>query len=134
MCSIAARPVLHLVQKIRDESHRFAVTYHRKRREIRDRESNMLAIPGVGPQTRNRLVAHFGSLRGVRRGQPAGACLSGRSPPGDSHLWSLSPGRDCPAPSKSGFVSVAAGFSGYVSVDQQTGWSRVVCCYPTRSE
>ena len=58
-------PVLHLVQKIRDESHRFAVTYHRKRREIRDRESNMLAIPGVGPQTRNRLVAHFGSLRGV---------------------------------------------------------------------
>ena len=33
-------PVLHLVQRIRDESHRFAVTYHRKRREIRDRESN----------------------------------------------------------------------------------------------
>ncbi len=58
-------PVLHLVQRVRDESHRFAVTYHRKRREIRDRESNMLAIPGVGPQTRNRLVAHFGSLRGV---------------------------------------------------------------------
>ena len=59
-------PVLHLVQKIRDESHRFAVTYHRKRREIRDRESNLLTIPGVGPQTRNRLVAHFGSLRGVQ--------------------------------------------------------------------
>ncbi len=63
-------PVLHLVQRVRDESHRFAVTYHRKRREIRDRESNMLTIPGVGPQTRNRLVAHFGSLRGV-----AGASL-----------------------------------------------------------
>jgi excinuclease ABC subunit C len=59
-------PVLHLVQRIRDESHRFAVTYHRKRREIRDRESNLLTIPGVGPQTRNRLVAHFGSLRGVQ--------------------------------------------------------------------
>jgi excinuclease ABC subunit C len=59
-------PVLHLVQKIRDESHRFAVTYHRKRREIRDRESELLAIPGVGPQTRNRLVAHFGSVRGIR--------------------------------------------------------------------
>jgi excinuclease ABC subunit C len=59
-------PVLHLVQKIRDESHRFAVTYHRKRREIRDRESNLLTIPGVGPQTRNRLVAHFGSLRGIQ--------------------------------------------------------------------
>jgi excinuclease ABC subunit C len=59
-------PVLHLVQKIRDESHRFAVTYHRKRREIRDRESELLAIPGVGPQTRNRLVAHFGSVRGIQ--------------------------------------------------------------------
>jgi excinuclease ABC subunit C len=59
-------PVLHLVQRIRDESHRFAVTYHRKRREIRDRESDLLTIPGVGPQTRNRLVAHFGSLRGVK--------------------------------------------------------------------
>jgi excinuclease ABC subunit C len=59
-------PMLHLVQKIRDESHRFAVTYHRKRREIRDRESELLAIPGVGPQTRNRLVAHFGSVRGIR--------------------------------------------------------------------
>jgi excinuclease ABC subunit C len=59
-------PVLHLIQKIRDESHRFAVTYHRKRREIRDRESELLAIPGVGPQTRNRLVAHFGSVRGIQ--------------------------------------------------------------------
>jgi excinuclease ABC subunit C len=59
-------PVLHLIQRIRDESHRFAITYHRKRREIRDRESNLLTIPGVGPQTRNRLVAHFGSLRGVQ--------------------------------------------------------------------
>jgi excinuclease ABC subunit C len=59
-------PVLHLVQRIRDESHRFAVTYHRKRREIRDRESDLLTIPGVGPQTRNRLVAHFGSLRGIQ--------------------------------------------------------------------
>ncbi len=59
-------PVLHLIQKIRDESHRFAVTYHRKRREIRDRESELLSIPGVGPQTRNRLVAHFGSMRGIK--------------------------------------------------------------------
>jgi excinuclease ABC subunit C len=58
-------PVLHLIQKIRDESHRFAVTYHRKRREIRDRKSELLSIPGVGPQTRNRLVAHFGSVRGI---------------------------------------------------------------------
>jgi excinuclease ABC subunit C len=58
-------PVLHLIQQIRDESHRFAVSYHRKRREIRDRRSELLDIPGVGAQTRNRLVAHFGSVRGV---------------------------------------------------------------------
>jgi excinuclease ABC subunit C len=59
-------PVLHLVQRIRDESHRFAVTYHRKRREMRDRESEILEVAGVGPTTRTRLVQHFGSVRGVK--------------------------------------------------------------------
>ncbi len=59
-------PVLHLVQKIRDESHRFAVTYHRKRREIRDRTSELDTIPGVGPRTRQRLLQHFGSIRGIQ--------------------------------------------------------------------
>ncbi|MGO8720512.1 MAG: excinuclease ABC subunit UvrC [Acidobacteriaceae bacterium] len=59
-------PVLHLVQRTRDESHRFAVTYHRKRREMRDRDSDLLRIPGVGAQTRNRLITHFGSLRAVQ--------------------------------------------------------------------
>jgi excinuclease ABC subunit C len=60
-------PVLHLVQLIRDESHRFAVGYHRQRRAMRDRDSELLAIPGVGPQTRQRLLTHFGSLRDVRQ-------------------------------------------------------------------
>jgi excinuclease ABC subunit C len=60
-------PVLHLVQMIRDESHRFAVTYHRKRREMRDRDSELDAIPGVGPRTRQRLLEHFGSVRGIRQ-------------------------------------------------------------------
>jgi excinuclease ABC subunit C len=59
-------PVLHLVQRVRDESHRFAVTYHRKRREMRDRDSELLAIPGVGTLTRTRLVEHFGSVRSVK--------------------------------------------------------------------
>ena len=63
-------PVLHLVQKIRDESHRFAVTYHRKRREMRDRDSELDAIPGVGPRTRQRLLEHFGSVRGIRQANP----------------------------------------------------------------
>ncbi|HXC96262.1 MAG TPA: excinuclease ABC subunit UvrC [Edaphobacter sp.] len=63
-------PVLHLVQKIRDESHRFAVTYHRKRRQMRDRDSELLSIPGVGPRTRQRLIEHFGSIRGIRQASP----------------------------------------------------------------
>jgi excinuclease ABC subunit C len=60
-------PVLHLVQKVRDESHRFAITYHRKRREIRDRQSELLEIEGVGTLTRNRLVQHFGSQRSIQQ-------------------------------------------------------------------
>ncbi len=59
-------PVLHLVQRVRDESHRFALTYHRKRREMRDRDSELLSIPGVGALTRTRLVEHFGSVRSVK--------------------------------------------------------------------
>ncbi|MGA2349862.1 MAG: excinuclease ABC subunit UvrC [Terracidiphilus sp.] len=60
-------PVLHLVQLIRDESHRFAVGYHRQRRAMRDRDSELLNIPGVGAQTRQRLITHFGSLRDVQQ-------------------------------------------------------------------
>ena len=60
-------PVLHLVQLIRDESHRFAVGYHRQRRAMRDRDSELLNIPGVGTLTRQRLLAHFGSLRDVQQ-------------------------------------------------------------------
>ncbi len=63
-------PVLHLVQKIRDESHRFAVTYHRKRRQMRDRENELDTIPGVGPRTRQRLLEHFGSVRGIKQATP----------------------------------------------------------------
>jgi len=60
-------PVLHFVQLIRDESHRFAVGYHRQRRAMRDRDSELLTIPGIGPQTRQRLLTHFGSLRDVQQ-------------------------------------------------------------------
>ena len=60
-------PVLHLVQQIRDESHRFAIGYHRKRREMRDRDSELLQIQGVGAGTRQRLLTHFGSLREVQK-------------------------------------------------------------------
>ena len=60
-------PVLHVIQKIRDESHRFAVGYHRKRREMRDRVSELDEIAGVGPRTRQRLLEHFGSVRALKQ-------------------------------------------------------------------
>lgn len=60
-------PILHVVQKIRDESHRFAIGYHRKRREMRDRVSELDEIPGVGPRTRQRLLEHFGSVRALKQ-------------------------------------------------------------------
>ncbi len=59
-------PVLHLVQLIRDEAHRFAVSFHRKRREMRDRSTELLQIPGIGAATTRRLLQHFGSLQAVK--------------------------------------------------------------------
>ena len=59
-------PALHLVQRIRDEAHRFAVTFHRKRRTRRELASELLEIPGVGERTAKRLLEHFGSLSKLR--------------------------------------------------------------------
>jgi excinuclease ABC subunit C len=64
-------PVLHLVQLIRDEAHRFAVTFHRKRRQIRDRSTELLEIPGVGTSTTRRLLEHFGSVQAVKQADAA---------------------------------------------------------------
>ncbi len=64
-------PVLHLVQQIRDEAHRFAVTFHRKRRQMRDRATELLEIPGVGARTTRRLLQHFGSVQAVRQADAA---------------------------------------------------------------
>jgi excinuclease ABC subunit C len=64
-------PVLHLIQLIRNESHRFAVTFHRKRRQMRDRKSELLEIPGIGDRTRQRLLQHFGSVRAVQTADAA---------------------------------------------------------------
>jgi len=64
-------PVLHLVQLIRDEAHRFAVTFHRKRRQMRDRSTELLEIPGVGTRTTRRLLEHFGSLQAVKQADAA---------------------------------------------------------------
>jgi len=58
---------LLLVQRIRDEAHRFAVTFHRKARSMRDLRSELDDVPGVGPRRRRALLRVFGSLSAVRR-------------------------------------------------------------------
>ncbi len=60
-------PALHLLQRIRDEAHRFAVTFHRKSRAKRDFASELDTIDGVGARRRNALLRRFGSVAGVRR-------------------------------------------------------------------
>ena len=60
-------PVLHLIQQIRDETHRFAVTFHRQRRGARQTKSALLDIPGVGPRTSQRLLQTYGSVANLRR-------------------------------------------------------------------
>jgi excinuclease ABC subunit C len=54
-------PALHLLQRVRDEAHRFALGFHRQRREARAKESIFDTLPGVGPARRRALIRHFGS-------------------------------------------------------------------------
>ena len=60
-------PTIRLLQEIRDEAHRFAVTYHRKRRSLRDFHSVLDDIPGIGQKRKKRLLRSFGSVAGIRR-------------------------------------------------------------------
>jgi excinuclease ABC subunit C len=60
-------PALLLIERIRDEAHRFAVTFHRKARTMRDLRSQLDEVPGIGPRRRRALLTKFGSLAGVRR-------------------------------------------------------------------
>jgi excinuclease ABC subunit C len=64
-------PGLRLLQRARDEAHRFAITYNRKRRSMRTVTSELLTIPGIGPKRRRELLRAFGSVRGVREAQEA---------------------------------------------------------------
>lgn len=71
-------PALRLLQQARDEAHRFAVTYNRKRRSMRTVTSELLKVPGIGPVKRRRLLQEFGSIQGVRdAGEEAIAKLPG---------------------------------------------------------
>ena len=60
-------PVLHLIQQIRDETHRFAVTFHRQRRAARQTTSALLEIPGIGPRTTQLLLQRYGSIANLQR-------------------------------------------------------------------
>jgi excinuclease ABC subunit C len=60
-------PVLHLIQQIRDETHRFAVTFHRQRRVARQTHTELLDIPGIGPRTSQKLLQRYGSIANLRR-------------------------------------------------------------------
>lgn len=57
---------LKLLQRVRDEAHRFAITYHRDKRSKRTIASELDDIPGVGPRTREKLIKHFGSVKKIR--------------------------------------------------------------------
>jgi len=71
-------PALRLLQQARDEAHRFAITYNRKRRTMRTVTSELLKVPGIGPVKRRRLLQEFGSIQGVRdAGEEAIAKLPG---------------------------------------------------------
>jgi excinuclease ABC subunit C len=74
-------PALRLLQQARDEAHRFAVTYNRKRRSMRTVTSELLRVPGIGPVKRRQLLKEFGSVQGVRdAGEEAIAKLPGFNP------------------------------------------------------
>ena len=60
-------PALLLLERIRDEAHRFAVTFHRRARSMRDLRSELDDVPGIGPRRRRTLLTRFGSVAGVRR-------------------------------------------------------------------
>jgi excinuclease ABC subunit C len=60
-------PVLHLIQQIRDETHRFAVSFHRKRRATRQTRTALLEIPGIGPKTSQKLLQRYGSVANLQR-------------------------------------------------------------------
>ena len=81
-------PVRLLLQRVRDEAHRFAVTRHRRRRSARRMATQLLAVPGIGVQRSRKLLKEFGSVDGIRSAElDALAAVVGKKAAGD--LWRM---------------------------------------------
>ena len=95
-------PALRILQQARDEAHRFAITFQRKRRAIRTVTSELLRIPGVGERKRRQLLEAFGSLEGVRTAPPeAIAALPGFSLKSAAKIQAALLGPDAPRAAES---------------------------------
>lgn len=81
-------PELHLVQRIRDEAHRFGITHHRALRGKASIHSQLEDIPGIGPKRRKALLSHFGSLKAIRAASLEElASAPGMSKPAAEAVW-----------------------------------------------
>ena len=87
---------LYLLQRVRDEAHRTAIGFHRKRRDQRARTSALDAVPGLGPTRAKALLAHFGSVKRIRAASPEELCaVRGIGPAlADTIHAALAPGKD----------------------------------------
>jgi excinuclease ABC subunit C len=79
-------PVLRLIQQIRDESHRFAITFHRERRGRRQLTSELCQVPGVGLKTTQKLLTHFGSLKKIQEA-PVDELMAVATRPQAEAIW-----------------------------------------------
>jgi excinuclease ABC subunit C len=105
-------PALRVLQQARDEAHRFAITFQRKRRAVRTITSELLRIPGVGEAKRRQLLEAFGSLQGVRdAGAEAIAALPGFGPKIAERIVGVL--RDT-SPTAAGIVAPSSGETGAV--------------------
>ena len=81
-------PALHLIQRIRDEAHRFGITHHRKLRQKAGMHSSLEDIPGIGPARRRALLAHFGSIAAIAAAAPEELCaVEGIGPAQAKVIW-----------------------------------------------
>jgi excinuclease ABC subunit C len=112
---------LYLLQRVRDEAHRFAIAYHRKKRAAALTTSQLDAVPGLGPARKATLLRHFGSVRRIAGASVAEiACLPGIGPRiAETVAGALHPsGQGNPEPAAADLNGVAAGEGGPVDRDQ----------------